>query len=110
VSKELRRTARYPLVGLASIERFPGLDVIEGYVANFGRNGLGLYVRDPLTAGDHVHIALSIESVPELDVSERYQGNVVWVNRVGAVYAVGIEFVDEGAGCPHGVGVAAGPA
>ena len=110
MSKELRRTARYPLVGLASIERFPGLDVIEGYVANFGRNGLGLYVRDPLKAGDHVHIALSIESVPELNVSERYQGNVVWVNRVGGVYAVGIEFVDEGAGCPHGVGAAAGPA
>jgi len=94
-------------VGLASIERYPGLDVIEGYVANFGKNGLGLYVRDPLKAGDHVHIALSIDSVPELEVSERYQGNVVWVNQVGGVFAVGIQFVDEGAGCPH-VGAGAG--
>lgn len=109
MTKDLRRTARYPLVGLASIERFPGLDVIEGYVANFGRNGLGLYVREPLAAGDHVHIDLSIDSVPELEVSERYQGNVVWVNRVGGVYAVGIEFVDEGAGCPHGAGVGGAP-
>jgi hypothetical protein len=101
VSKELRRTTRYPLVGLASIERFPGLDTVEGYVANFGKNGLGLYVREALKPGDHVHIFLSIDSVPELDVSERYQGNVVWVNQVGGVYAVGIEFVDEQAGCPH---------
>jgi hypothetical protein len=104
LSRELRRTARYPLVGLASIERFPGLDVVEGYVANFGRNGLGLYVRDPLLAGDHVHIALSIDSVPELEVNERYQGNVVWVNQVGGVFAVGIEFVDEAGGCPHAAG------
>jgi hypothetical protein len=110
VTKELRRTARYPLVGLASIERYPGLEVVEGYVANFGRNGLGLYVRDPLAAGDHVHIALSIESVPELDVSERYQGNVVWVNKVGGVYAIGIEFVDESAGCPHGAEAGGAPA
>jgi hypothetical protein len=111
VTRDLRRSARYPLVGLASIERFPGLDVIEGYVANFGRNGLGLYVRDPLKAGDHVHIALTIDSVPELEVNERYQGNVVWVNQVGGVFAVGIQFVDEGAGCPHtGLGGAAVPA
>lgn len=102
MSRDLRRTARYPLVGLASIERLPALEVVEGYVANFGKNGLGLYVREALKPGDHVHISLSIENVPELEVSERYQGNVVWVNQVGGVFAVGIEFVDESAGCPHG--------
>ena len=102
MKQDLRRTVRYPLVGLATVERFPGMEVIEGYVANFGRNGLGLYVRNPLKAGDHVHIALSIDSVPELGVSERYQGNVVWVNQVGSVYAVGIAFDEETEGCPHG--------
>lgn len=95
----MRRTARYPVVGLASIEVIPSLQNIEGYVANFGKSGVGLYVRDPLAPGDHVHISLSIENIPELQVDERYQGNVVWVNQVGSVYAVGVEFVDETDGC-----------
>ncbi|MDH5527972.1 MAG: PilZ domain-containing protein, partial [Nitrospirota bacterium] len=93
--KDLRRSARYPVVGLARVEVLPGVDVLEGYVANFGKHGIGLYVRDPLTPGDHVHIELTIEDLmEEVEVAERYQGNVVWINQVGGVFAVGIEFVD----------------
>ncbi|MFQ5508062.1 MAG: PilZ domain-containing protein [Leptospirillia bacterium] len=101
MKKDLRRTARYPVVGLATIEVMPGMTRIEGYVANFGENGIGLYVRDPLTPGDHVHISLLIDDVADLDVDERYQGNVVWTNQVGGVHAVGIEFVDESDGCRY---------
>ena len=100
----MRRTARYPVVGLATIEVRPELNVIEGYVANFGENGLGLYVREPLVPGDHVHITLSVDADPHLTVNESYQGNVRWVNQVGGVFAVGIEFVDETHGCPAAVG------
>ncbi|MDH4229058.1 MAG: PilZ domain-containing protein [Nitrospirota bacterium] len=99
--KDLRRSARYPVVGLATVEVLPGLDVLEGYVANFGTHGVGLYVRDPLAPGDHVHITLAIDGVPDMDVAERYQGNVVWINQVGGVFAVGIEFLDEQGGCPY---------
>jgi len=102
VMKENRRSARYPLVGLASIEVRPQFTVIEGYVANFGKEGLGLYVRDPMAEGDHVHITLSVEGrVPDVKIQEYYQGDVAWVNQVGGVYAVGIRFIDESDGCPN---------
>ena len=97
---ENRRSARYPLVGLAAIEVVPQMEKLEGYVANFGKEGLGLYVRQILNKGDHVHIHLSVDA-GELAVEERYQGNVAWVNQVGGVYAVGIQFIDERGGCPH---------
>ncbi len=100
--KENRRSARYPLVGLASIEVRPQLNIIEGYVANFGKEGLGLYVREPLEKGDHVHITLSVEGgVEEVEIQEKYQGNVAWINQVGGVYAVGIQFISEPDGCPQ---------
>ena len=102
--KENRRSTRYPLVGLASIEVRPQLTTIEGYVANFGKEGLGLYVREPLAPGDHVHIALSVEGGLEgVEIQEQYQGNVAWVNQVGGVYAVGIQFTSEPDGCPKDV-------
>ncbi|MBI5137792.1 MAG: PilZ domain-containing protein [Nitrospirae bacterium] len=104
---ENRRSTRYPLVGLASIEVLPEMNVIEGYVANFGPEGLGLYVRDPLNKGDHVHITLQVDGVRNVEVKERYQGNVAWVNRVGGVYAAGIQFVDEKSGCAY-LGVSLG--
>lgn len=107
MKKDLRRSTRYPVVGLASIEIIPGFDTIEGYVANFGANGLGLYVRDPLKPGDHLHITLSIEGQHDVEVQESYQGNVVWVNQVGGVNAVGVEFIDEAGGCRHAGGVQA---
>ncbi len=99
--RENRRAARYPVVGLASIEVRPQMTIIEGYVANFGESGLGLYVRTALAPGDHVHISLSIDSAPGLEVREYYMGNVVWTNQVGGVHAVGIAFVDEVNGCVH---------
>jgi hypothetical protein len=89
------------LVGLAAIQVLPRMEKLEGYVANFGKEGLGLYVRQPLDKGDHVHIDLSVEAGGELAVEEHYQGNVAWVNQVGGVYAVGIQFIDEKGGCPH---------
>jgi len=103
--KENRRYARYPVVGLATIEVRPGWEIVEGYVANFGENGLGLYVREPLNPGDHVHISLAVDGTPGVEIKEEYQGNVAWVNQVGGVHAVGVEFVDEADGCPHGEGV-----
>jgi len=97
---ENRRSARYPLVGLAVIDVLPRMNQLEGYVANFGAEGLGLYVREPLNKGDHVHIHLSVDA-GDMPVEEHYQGDVAWINPVGGAYAVGIRFQDETEGCPH---------
>jgi c-di-GMP-binding flagellar brake protein YcgR len=91
-----RRHRRVPLVSFVILKLSDGQNVqsIKALTADISMSGIGLYSDTPLDLDRDVSIAVNFIGAGSL-VTEYIEGHIIYVNKIGTTYFMGIEFRQE---------------
>lgn len=88
--KNRRQNVRMTIMGMVRVW-FPSQSKpVEGYLANIGRGGIGIYLSRKTRIGQMLRIAVSLKG--QEGPEEQFQVKVVWSSRVGKLYMAGVQF------------------
>jgi len=89
---ERRKYKRASMIGLVEVRKDPNDPPQEAYAINISYGGLALYIKQPLMG--KVTAKLYFGDGTGKKIGETVVGQVVWQEKTGSWYAIGLQFED----------------